>query len=125
MSKSELFDLAAEIKGETDKAWRLFDGNLTDRGPDMKQIDKGSQNPRMQCSVCGRWMRLHGKRHEVIGGVVTEVAFQRFYGGCSYNNGDHLAGTGNDVCDSCCHTECMKIKASRSAGTASIFLSAD
>lgn len=88
------------------------------------QIDRGSQNPRMQCSVCGRWMRLHGKRLEVIDGVVTEVAFQRFYGGCSYHNGDHLASSG-DVCDACCHCECMKIAASRPAGESSIFLSAD
>ncbi len=29
MSKKELFDVAAEIKGETDKAWRLFDGTKT------------------------------------------------------------------------------------------------
>jgi hypothetical protein len=86
--------------------------------------DIGSQNPRIQCSVCGRWMRLHGKRPEIVNGETVEVAFQRFYGGCSYNNGDHLAGSG-DVCDACCHRECMKIKASRSAGPASIFLSTD
>jgi hypothetical protein len=33
VSKSELFDLAAEIKGETDKAWRLFDGSKTEWVP--------------------------------------------------------------------------------------------
>jgi hypothetical protein len=27
--KSELFDVAAEIKGETEKAYRLFDGSKT------------------------------------------------------------------------------------------------
>lgn len=26
MGKSELFDMAAQIKAETDKAWLLFDG---------------------------------------------------------------------------------------------------
>jgi|HubBroStandDraft_2_1064218.scaffolds.fasta_scaffold425763_2 hypothetical protein len=91
----------------------------------MKQIDQGSANPRMQCSVCGRWMRLHGKRLEVINGEITEVAVQRFYGGCSYNKGDHLAGDGGSVCDSCCHRECMKLRAEKPAGEASIFLSAD
>ena len=91
----------------------------------MKQIDQGSANPRMQCSVCGRWMRLHGKRLEVVDGKVTEVAFQRFYGGCSYGKGDHLAGNGGDVCDVCCHRECMKLAAAKPAGPASIFLSAD
>ena len=29
MPRSELFDMAAEIKGETDKAWKLFDGKVT------------------------------------------------------------------------------------------------
>jgi hypothetical protein len=90
----------------------------------VKQIDHGSQNPRMQCTVCGRWMRLHGKRLEVVDGKVTEVAVQRFYGGCAYSRGDHLAGSG-DVCDSCCHRECLKIAASKPAGPHSIFLSAD
>ena len=88
-------------------------------------MDEGSTNPRMQCSVCGRWMRLRGKRLEVIDGVVTEVAVQRFFGGCAYNKGDHLAGTDGDVCESCCHRECMKIAASKPAGPSSIFLSAD
>lgn len=92
----------------------------------MKQIDKGSANPRMQCSVCGRWMRLHGKRLVAVNGTVTEVAVQRFFGSCSYNKGgDHLAGDKIDVCYGCCQTECMKIKATKPAGEASIFLSAD
>jgi hypothetical protein len=29
VSKRELFDVAAEVKGETEKAWRLFDGTKT------------------------------------------------------------------------------------------------
>jgi hypothetical protein len=33
MPKSELFDLAAEVKGETDRAWRLFDGTTTEWVP--------------------------------------------------------------------------------------------
>jgi hypothetical protein len=33
MPKSELFDLAAEIKGETEKALRLFDGAKTEWVP--------------------------------------------------------------------------------------------
>ena len=33
MPKSDLFDLAAEVKGETDKAWRLFDGTKTEWVP--------------------------------------------------------------------------------------------
>lgn len=77
----------------------------------MKQIDMGSANPRMQCSVCGRWMRLHGKRIEVVHGRPTEVAFQRFYGGCNHaDGGDHLAGDHADVCTVCCDRECKRLK---------------
>lgn len=76
----------------------------------MKQIDQGSENPRMQCSVCGRWMRLHGKRLEAVNGVMTEVAVQRFYGSCHYaSGGDHLAGDRTDVCAKCCNTECKRL----------------
>jgi hypothetical protein len=77
-----------------------------------KQMDIGAANPRLQCAACGRWMRLHGKRLELVDGAVTEVAVQRFYGGCTYNNGgDHLAGKidNNDVCDACCRVECKKL----------------
>lgn len=74
----------------------------------MTQMDRGSSNPRMQCSACGRWMRLHGKRLEVVNGKVTEVAFQRFHGGCNYSGGgDHLAGA--DVCAVCCDTKCKQL----------------
>ena len=36
-----LFDLAAEIKGETDKAWRLFDGTKTEWVPKSQVEDNG------------------------------------------------------------------------------------
>jgi hypothetical protein len=41
MPKSELFDLAAEIKGETDRAWRLFDGTKTEWVPKSQVQDNG------------------------------------------------------------------------------------
>ena len=31
--KSDLVDISAEVKGETDKAWRLFDGARTEWVP--------------------------------------------------------------------------------------------
>jgi hypothetical protein len=39
--RSELFDLAAEIKGETDKAWRLFDGTKTEWVPKSQVENNG------------------------------------------------------------------------------------
>lgn len=39
MPKSELFDLSAEIKGETDRAWRLSDGITTEWVP-KSQVEK-------------------------------------------------------------------------------------
>lgn len=39
MPSSELFDLAAEIKGETAKAWRLFDGTKTEWVPKSQVED--------------------------------------------------------------------------------------
>lgn len=71
-----------------------------------KQLDIGSSNPRLQCVACGRWMRLHGKRMEAIDGKVTEVAVQRFYGGCSVSGGDHPFD--GDVCSTCCPTKCLE-----------------
>lgn len=67
-----------------------------------KLIDKGSQNPRMQCSCCGKWKRLMSK-----GGVYL------FDGACGYTGADHLAGDQKtvSVCTACCHTECKKIAA--------------
>lgn len=41
MPKSELFDLAAEVKGETDKALRLFDGARTKWVPKSQVEDNG------------------------------------------------------------------------------------
>lgn len=41
MTKSELFDLAAEVRGETDKAWRLFDGTKTEWVPKSQVEDNG------------------------------------------------------------------------------------
>lgn len=71
--------------------------------------DNHTENPRLQCSVCKRWMRLHGKRLEVVDGKVKELALQRFYGGCDFTEGDHLAGDRIDVCDVCCHRECKRL----------------
>mgnify|MGYP000213955532 FL=1 len=60
-----------------------------------------STNPRMQCAVCRKWMRLHKAE------VVTDRMTQRFYGGCGYTNGDHYPVNGDyDVCDECCHKHC-------------------
>jgi hypothetical protein len=77
--------------------------------------DIGSQNPRLQCSVCHRWMRLHGKRFQVVNGEVREVAVQRFFGGCTFSRGDHLAGDHVDVCDVCCQTECKRLAGEKAA----------
>lgn len=41
MPNSELFDLAAQIKGETEKAWRLFDGTRTEWVPKLQVEDNG------------------------------------------------------------------------------------
>lgn len=71
--------------------------------------DHASDNPRLQCSVCRRWMRLHGKRLEAVNGKVEEVSFQRFFGGCPFTQGDHLAGDKTDVCHACCEVECKKL----------------
>lgn len=66
----------------------------------------GKPNPRMQCDVCGKWMRIHCKPYQSKGGYEAE---QKFFGGCSYSNGDHRAGA--DVCDDCCHTKCKELAA--------------
>lgn len=41
MSKSELFDLAAEIKGETERAYRLHDGTKTEWVPKSQVENNG------------------------------------------------------------------------------------
>ena len=41
MPKSELFDFAAEVKGETEKALQLFDGSKTEWVPKSQVEDNG------------------------------------------------------------------------------------
>lgn len=41
MGKPELIDIAAEIKVETAKAWRLFDGSKTEWVPKSQAEDNG------------------------------------------------------------------------------------
>lgn len=75
--------------------------------------DRKSDNPRLQCSCCAKWMRLHGVRVNPQTGEREQ--FYRFYGGCGYTDGgDHLAGKAGpdgcrDVCDDCCHKECKRL----------------
>lgn len=71
-----------------------------------RALDIGSQNPRLQCGECGRWMRLHGMRMELVAGEMKQVSFQRFYGGCEATYGDHPCSS--DVCTSCCPTKCRE-----------------
>lgn len=55
-----------------------------------------SDNPRLQCSVCGHWMRLHGKDE-------NGLAIQRFYSCCGPNGEyEHL----KNVCAKCCDEKC-------------------
>lgn len=75
-----------------------------------RQLDIGSDNPRLQCGECGRWMRLHGKRLQAVDGEIKEVAVQRFYGGCEATQGDHPCG--GDVCSKCCPDKCRQRLAS-------------
>ena len=64
--------------------------------------DKKISNPRLQCSVCGRWMRLFDRDRKQI-----------FFGGCRFNNGDHLVGNGAEVCDNCCNKSCKELRDKR------------
>jgi hypothetical protein len=41
MSKRELIDIAAQIRGETDKAWRLHDGTVTAWVPKSQAQNNG------------------------------------------------------------------------------------
>ena len=41
MPDTSLTDIAAEIRGETDKAWRLFDGAKTEWVPKSQVEDNG------------------------------------------------------------------------------------
>lgn len=53
-------------------------------------------NPSIQCSMCGRWMRLHGKDKD-------GCAIQRFYPCCGeHGENEHE----KDVCNECCETKC-------------------
>lgn len=78
----------------------------------MTHLDKGSQNPRLQCGECGRWMRLHGKRLEAVNGKMKEVEFQRFHGACEDGN-DHPCG--KDVCAVCCPTKCRERRSTQTS----------
>ena len=71
------------------------------------KTDDRSSNPRFQCSVCAKWMRLFGR--DEYGEQI-----QRMYGGGGWSSGyDHLAGDKCDVCDKCCNIECKRIGAER------------
>jgi hypothetical protein len=39
--KSDLIDIAAEIRGETDKAWKLYDGSTSAWVPKSRVEDNG------------------------------------------------------------------------------------
>lgn len=57
---------------------------------------KSEGNPSIQCSVCGKWRRLHGTNE-------TGIAIQRFYSCCG-ENGEHVHE--KEVCDECCKKKC-------------------
>lgn len=44
MTKEKLIDIAAEVRGETDRAWQLFDGTKTEWVPksQVEQNDDGT-----------------------------------------------------------------------------------
>lgn len=69
--------------------------------------DTKAENPRVQCSVCGQWKRQNASQPEMSPGGYERT--QRFFGGCAYTGGDHLAGDHTDVCDDCCHVECKRL----------------
>ncbi len=70
------------------------------------RVDQTSSNPRIQCTACGRWMRLYQRDRRP-----PFDSRQLFFGGCHHNNGDdHLAGSaGSDVCVDCCERECFRL----------------
>jgi len=57
-----------------------------------KQIDLGKSNPRMQCDICGKWMRLHGRNED--------GPFQRFFAGYKTKDGKDIPHD-KDVCVTC------------------------
>jgi hypothetical protein len=73
--------------------------------------DHASHNPRMQCTVCKRWMRMNSWITEASG---RREQFQRFCA-CGYGNGDHLAGDGVEVCQDCCQTKCRELAEAKAA----------
>lgn len=78
------------------------------RPPDMAIHPKdrsSSDNPRLQCSVCGKWKRVRMNK----GNANRPDWHQSFYGGCTFTNGDHLAGDHLDVCVDCCDTKCKHL----------------
>lgn len=73
-----------------------------------RTLDIGSNNPRLQCACCGKWMRLFSANGKV----------QRFYGSCHFTGGDHAAAKpdNSEVCDGCCREKCRAIAAPQSFG---------
>ncbi len=61
-------------------------------------MGKSMRNPSLQCSVCGKWKRLHGKD------PVTGLAIQRFHGSGEVNGVIH--DHEKEVCDDCCQKGC-------------------
>lgn len=57
-----------------------------------------NSNPSLQCSVCGQWMRLHGKDD-------NGNAIQRFHGSCEDKEGNNYSHD-KEVCDECCKLKC-------------------
>ena len=77
--------------------------------------DRRSANPRIQCVVCAKWMRLYQKENRP-----PWDSNQLFFGGCTYapGHGEHLArkGADDDVCVDCCENACQQIAIARAAG---------
>ena len=59
-------------------------------------MKKSERNPSIQCSVCGHWMRLHGRDE-------SGHAIQRFYSCCG-KDGEHEHE--KPVCNECCTAIC-------------------
>lgn len=70
--------------------------------------DARAENPRVQCSVCGKWRRQYLSKAEMSPGGYERTSM---FFACSYTDGDHLAGDRIDVCDDCCHTHCRSAAA--------------
>ena len=80
--------------------------------------DHSADNPRIQCIVCAKWMRLH---QSTARNTPSGEHTQNFFGGCQYaldltqaglhRGEEHLAGKDgdHDVCETCCHVACKAI----------------